>query len=73
MKKKVLSAGVVAVALMALAAKNNDAVLMTINGRPVYKSEFEYLYNKKQCPTSAAADSRRVCADGFVDYKLKSR
>ncbi len=70
MKKIVLSAGVVAVALMALAAKNNDAVLMTINGRPVYKSEFEYLYNKNNAQ-QVQPQTLDEYVQMFVDYKLK--
>jgi peptidyl-prolyl cis-trans isomerase SurA len=70
MKKIILSAGVVAAALMALAAKNNDAVLMTINGRPVYQSEFEYLYNKNNAQ-QVQPQSLDEYVQMFVDYKLK--
>ena len=31
--------------LSAAAAKNNDPVVMTINGKDVRQSEFEYLYS----------------------------
>ena len=55
-------------AMMAKAAK--EPVLMTVNGRPVYKSEFEYLYNKnanQQIEHQSLADY----VDMFVNYKLK--
>jgi peptidyl-prolyl cis-trans isomerase SurA len=46
MKEKLLiSSLLLGIAILAL-AKNEDPVLMTINGKDVRLSEFEYLYNK---------------------------
>jgi peptidyl-prolyl cis-trans isomerase SurA len=70
MKKILLSAGVVALALFAFAAKNNDPVLMTINGKPVYQSEFEYLYNKNNAQ-QVQPQTLNEYVQMFVDYKLK--
>lgn len=71
MKKIVISAAVAAFAVMALAAKKNtDPVLMEVNGRPVYKSEFEYLYHKnnaQQLQPQTVDEYLKM----FVDYKLK--
>lgn len=71
MKKILLSAGVLALALCALAgAKDQDPVLMTVNGKPVHVSEFEYLYHKnnaQQLQPQSLDDYVKM----FVDYKLK--
>ncbi len=47
MKKTLFTASLACLAILALAAKKtDDPVLMTVNGKPVHKSEFEYLYHK---------------------------
>ncbi len=71
MKKISFSFGIIALAAGVMLAKStDDPVLMTINGRPVYKSEFEYLYNK-----NAGQQIEQQTLDGYVDmfvnYKLK--
>jgi peptidyl-prolyl cis-trans isomerase SurA len=55
---------------MAIAAKKSDQVLMTINGRPVYQSEFEYLYNKNNAQ-QVQPQTLDEYVQMFVDYKLK--
>lgn len=55
-------------AIMAKSAK--EPVLMTVNGRPVYKSEFEYLYNKN-AGQQVEHQSLDEYVDMFVNYKLK--
>ncbi len=71
MKKTLISAGIATVALMAFAAKKNaDPVLMTVNGTPVYQSEFEYLYHKnnsQQLQPQTVDEYLKL----FTDYKLK--
>lgn len=49
----------------------NDPTIMTINGVPVLRSEFEYSYNKYN--TCGVSDKKTVneYADLFIDYKLK--
>lgn len=52
------------------AKKTDDPVLMTVNGKPVYKSEFEYLYHKnntQQLQPQTVDEYMKM----FVDYKLK--
>lgn len=48
-----------------------DPVVMTINGKPVTRSEFEYSYNKNN--TDGVVDKKSVdeYVDLFVNYKLK--
>ena len=52
-------------------AQNNDPVVMTINGVPVCRSEFEYSYNKNN--SNGVVDKKTVkeYVDLFVNYKLK--
>lgn len=49
----------------------DDPVIMTINGHPVLRSEFEYSYNKNN--TEGVIDKKTVTeyVDLFVNYKLK--
>lgn len=73
MLQKKLTLGIAGLAIAALAfaaGKEADPVLLTVNGKPVQKSEFEYLYKKNS--------SQQVNPQGldeylkmFVDYKLK--
>ena len=52
-------------------AQANDPVIMTINGAPVLRSEFEYSYNKNN--SEGVIDKKTVeeYVDLFVNYKLK--
>ncbi len=52
-------------------AQQNDPVIMTINGQPVLRSEFEYSYNKNN--SEGVIDKKTVgeYVDLFVNYKLK--
>lgn len=70
MNKQLLSVAIVAATLLAANAKNNDPVLMTINGKDVRQSEFEYLYNKNNSQ-QMQQQSLDEYADMFVTYKLK--
>lgn len=52
----------------------NDPVLMTVAGRDVTRSEFEYSLNKNSAGGKVAAkDEIRKYVDLFVDYRLKVR
>lgn len=55
----------------AVLAQNTDPVIMTIAGKPVLRSEFEYSYNKNN--TDGVIDRKTVeeYVDLFVNYKLK--
>ncbi|MFZ4582367.1 MAG: peptidylprolyl isomerase [Paludibacter sp.] len=49
----------------------NDPVLMKINGKPVLKSEFEYIYNKNNSNNSLDKKTLEEYVDLFVNFKLK--
>lgn len=73
MKKKpfIFSALAAAVILSASAAKNaGDPVVMTINGKDIRQSEFEYLYHKNNAQ-QLAPQTLEEYIDMFVVYKLK--
>lgn len=72
MKIKTLIAAMCMTATVAVTAQNNaDPVVMTINGEPVLRSEFEYSYNKNNA--EGVIDKKTVAeyVDLFVNYKLK--
>lgn len=52
-------------------AQTGDPVIMTVNGQPVQRSEFEYSYNKNN--TDGVIDKKSVdeYVDLFINYKLK--
>ncbi|MDO9634066.1 MAG: peptidylprolyl isomerase, partial [Paludibacter sp.] len=54
-----------------LFAKAKDPVLMNINGKPVLKSEFEYIYNKNNSNNALDKKSLEEYVDLFVNFKLK--
>lgn len=70
MKKYFVSAAVLGAVLLAVSAKNNDPVLMTVNGKKVPLSEFEYLY-KKNNSQQLQPQTIDEYVDMFVNYKLK--
>ncbi len=55
----------------AAAFAQDDPVIMTINGQPVNRSEFEYSYNKNN--SDGVIDKKTVdeYVDLFINYKLK--
>lgn len=60
-----------ACALSAVAMAQTDPVIMTVNGQPVLRSEFEYSYNKNN--SEGVIDKKTVdeYVDLFINYKLK--
>jgi len=52
-------------------AQSADAVIMTINGKPIEKSEFEYSYNKNNSANVIDKKTVDEYVDLFVNYKLK--
>jgi len=52
-------------------AQSTDPVLMTINGKPVLKSEFEYIYNKNNTNNSLDKKTLEEYVDLFINFKLK--
>lgn len=69
MKKLLLSfAGAL---LCSVASAQTDPVVMTIDGVPVLRSEFEYSYNKNNAPGVAEPKTVADYVPLFVNYKLK--
>lgn len=60
-----------ACALSVAAMAQTDPVIMTVNGQPVLRSEFEYSYNKNN--SEGVIDKKTVdeYVDLFINYKLK--
>lgn len=71
MKKTWLGVLLLAVTCASTFAKTDDPVVMTINGTPVVKSEFEYFYNKNNQQDLAEEKSFDEYVQMFVNYKLK--
>ena len=78
MKKIVKTAALLlaAVPYAALSAQTqqqtaDDPVIMTINGQPVLRSEFEYSYNKNNSEGVIDKKSVEEYVDLFVNYKMK--
>ena len=55
----------------AAASAQSDPVIMTVNGEPVLKSEFEYSYNKNNSEGVIDKKTVKEYVDLFVNYKLK--
>lgn len=57
---------------MAAHAQSNDPVLLTVNGKPITRGEFEYSFNKNS-NVEGAVEKKTVdeYVDMFVNYKLK--
>lgn len=70
MKKQLIALGVLSGSLLMFAAKPSDPVLMTVNGKDVHLSEFEYLYHKNNAQ-QVAPQSLDEYLQMFIDYKLK--
>ena len=71
MKCNFLFAVLLAFPSMLMAQNTSDPTVMTINGQPVQRSEFEYSYNKNN--SEGVIDKKTVeqYVDLFVNYKLK--
>ena len=52
-------------------AQQDDPVIMTIDGNPIHRSEFEYSYNKNNTDGVIDKKSIRDYVDLFINYKLK--
>ena len=71
MKSKFLLAAMIACPALMMGQTVDDPTIMTINGQPVQRSEFEYSYNKNN--SEGVIDKKTVneYVDLFVNYKLK--
>ncbi len=56
---------------VAMAQTPSDPVIMTVNGEPVLRSEFEYSYNKNNSEGVIDKKSVEEYVDLFINYKLK--
>lgn len=59
--------------LCAVIGMAEDTVVMTIAGEPVYKSEYDYNYNKNNTDDVVEKMTPRAYADLYAAYKLKVR
>ena len=63
---------ILAACLMSTAAvAQTDPIIMTVNGMPVPRSEFEYSYNKNNGADVIDKKSVDEYVDLFINYKLK--
>ena len=70
MKIKTLLVALLAVA-GTVSAQTDDPIIMTVNGEPVTRSEFEYSYNKNNEETVVDKKSVSEYVDLFANFKLK--
>lgn len=70
MKLKSLLAAML-IAASSVCAQTDDPTVMTINGKPVTRSEFEYSYNKNNAEAQSDKKSVNDYVDLFINYKLK--
>lgn len=70
MKKYLVSATLLGAILLANGAKNTDPVLMTVNGKDIHLSEFEYLYHKNNAQ-QLEPQTLQDYVEMFADYKRK--
>lgn len=68
--KKYLLCALAATMSLCATAKNDNPVLMNVNGKDVKVSEFEYLFNKNNTQ-QAEPQSLDQYLQMFIDYKLK--
>ena len=71
MKKLVITFIALAQCVAVLPQQEADPVIMTINGQPVPRSEFEYSYNKNNGEDVIDKKTVAEYADLFINYKLK--
>ena len=70
MKLKMLFAAILT-GMAANAQTADDPVIMTVNGEPVLRSEFEYSFNKNNSEGVIDKKSVEEYVDLFINYKLK--
>ena len=69
--RKILFAALLLAATAVSAQTQDDPVVMTINGQPVLRSEFEYSYNKNNADGVIDKKTVEEYVDLFVNYKMK--
>src|ERR1041385_1375009 len=68
MKKNLLSVAIVCISSFGFA---QDPIVMTINDKPVTKSEFEAVFNKNNNKEKSDAKSVKEYADLYALFKMK--
>ena len=66
--KRFIIAVIALIGAMQISAQNE--ILMTINGEPVTKAEFEYIYNKNNSDNAIDKKTLDEYVDLFVNFKL---
>ena len=69
MKKKLLLGAMLLCGTLSF-AQTSDPVVMTINGKNIARSEFEYSYNKNNADGVIDKKSVADYVDLFINYKL---
>lgn len=69
--KKILAACLLFSSMSISSLHADNEVLMTVDGKPVTKSEFEYIYNKNNNENSIDKKTFDEYLDLFVNFKLK--
>lgn len=54
-----------------ISADNAEPIVATVGGIPIYKSEFEYAYNKNSESNNKEQLTPKQFLDFYIDYKLK--
>jgi len=70
MRRRLISLATVAFFALGAPAQS-DPVIMTIDGEPVLKSEFEYIYNKNNSNNTLDRKSLDEYVELFINFKLK--
>lgn len=73
MKRMLTGAALCTLALGAMAQPAADPTLMTVDGRPVSRSEFEAIYKKNNKDAAVTKEALDEYLDLFINYKLKVR
>ncbi len=71
MYKTLLAVCLITVALATTAQDDTDPVVMSIAGKPVTRSEFEYSYNKNNTKEARDPEDIKAYTELFINYKLK--
>lgn len=75
MMDRIITSAALALTVLACAAQavDNDPTLMTVDGQPVSRSEFEAIYKKNNKDAPVNKEALDEYLDLFINYKLKVR
>jgi len=69
--KKILFAILLTASCSLFAQVDNDPVIMRINGNPITKSEFEYIYNKNNSTNMIDKKTLEEYVELFINFRLR--